>query len=181
MPNLTTLDEYVVCEIQNGSKRFLVTILHHSPSQSIEQFSLFKQSWEETIINVNDYSPTIAMYIGDFNVRKSEWWNGDSANLRGTEITELSAQYSLNQVIGGPAHILPNSASCFDLTLITETNFVTDLGVLPSRFSRCHHRVSFTTFFLLSLSGESGVFQGLISMLSGKLLIALIGIGHSMA
>ena len=87
------------------------------------------------------------MHIGDFNVRKPEWWNDDSANLQGTEITELSAQYSLNQVIDGPTHILPNSASCFDLILITERDFVTDLGVLPSRFSRCHHRVSFTTFF----------------------------------
>ena len=108
------------------------------------------------------------MHIGDFNVRKPEWWNDDSANLQGTEITELSAQYSLNQVIDGPTHILPNSASCFDLILITERDFVTDLGVLPSRFSRCHHRVSFTTFFLLPLSGESGVFQGLMSMLSGS-------------
>ena len=63
-----------------------LTVLHCSPSQSIEQFSLFKQRWEETIININDFSPTIAMYIGDFNARNSEWWNGDSSNLQGTEL-----------------------------------------------------------------------------------------------
>ena len=42
-PNLTALNECLVCETQNGSKRFLITALHCSPSQSIEQFSLFKQ------------------------------------------------------------------------------------------------------------------------------------------
>ena len=37
-PDLTTLDECLVCEIQNGSKRFFLTVLYRSPSQSIEQF-----------------------------------------------------------------------------------------------------------------------------------------------
>ena len=80
-PDSTTLDECLVCEIQNGSKLFYLTVLYHSPNQSIEQFSFFKQRWEKTIININDCSPTIAMYTGDFNARNSKWWNGDSANL----------------------------------------------------------------------------------------------------
>ena len=92
------------------------------------------------------------MYIGDFNARNSEWWNGDSTNLQGTELVELAAQCNLNQVIYGPTHILPNSASCIDLIFTMETNFITDSGVLPSLFPRCHHqliftKVSFTTFF----------------------------------
>ena len=42
--------------------------------------------------------------------------------------------------------------SRIDLIFTTETNFVTDLGVLPLLFPRCHHqlifaKVSFTTFF----------------------------------
>ena len=139
---------------------FFLTILHCPPSQSIEQFSLFRQRWEETIININDCSPTIAIYIGDFNARNSEWWNGDSTNLQGTELAELAAQYSLNQIIDGPTHILPNSASCIDLIFTTETNFVTDSGVLPSLFPRCHHqlifaKVSFTTFFSSCLRAEN--------------------------
>ena len=43
MPDLTTLDECLVCEIQNDSKRFFLTALYRSPSQSIEQFSLLRQ------------------------------------------------------------------------------------------------------------------------------------------
>ena len=142
-PSLTTLDECLVCEIQNGSKRFFITVLYRSPSQSIEQFSLFKQRWEGTIINVNDCSSTIAMHIRDFNARNSEWWNGDSTNMQGTELTELAAQYNLNQVIDGPTRILPISASYIDLIFTTETNFVTNLRVLPSQFPRCHHQLIF--------------------------------------
>ena len=52
----------------------------------------------------------------------------------------------------GPTRIFCNYASCIDLIFTTETNFVTDLGVLPSLFPRCHHQlifanVIFTTFF----------------------------------
>ena len=87
--NLTALDGCLVCEIQNGSKRFFLRVLHLSPSQSIEQFSLFKQRWEETIINTNDCSPTIAICIRVFNARNSEWWNRNSNNLKCTELEEL--------------------------------------------------------------------------------------------
>ena len=58
----------------------------------------------------------------------------------------------MNQIIEGPTHILPNSASCIDLIFTTETIFVTDSGVLPSLFPRCYRqlifaKVNFTTFF----------------------------------
>ena len=146
-PTLTTLDESV--KFKMALNFFFLTVLYR---QSNEQFSLFRQRWEETIININDCSPTIAIYIGDFNAGNSEWWIGDSTNLQGTELAELTAQYSLNQVINGSTHILLNSASCIDLIFTTETNFVTDSGVLPSLFPRFHHqlnfvKVSFTTFF----------------------------------
>ena len=71
--DLTTLDECQVCEIQNGSKCFFLIVLYCSPSQSIEQFFLFRQRSDETIININDCSPTIAIYSGAFNARNSEW------------------------------------------------------------------------------------------------------------
>ena len=125
--------------------------MYRSPSKSIEQFSLFRQKREEAIININGCAPTIAI-MGNFIARNSEWWNGDSTNRQGTELTELAAQYSLNQIIDGPTHILPNSASCIDLIFTTETNFVPDSRVLPSLFLRGHRQlvfanVSFTTFF----------------------------------
>ena len=72
--------------------------------------------------------------------------------MQGSELAELAAQCNLNQIIDGPIHILPNTVSYIDLIFNTETNFVTNSGVLPSLFPRCHHqlifaKVSFTTFF----------------------------------
>ena len=66
------------------------------------------------------------------------------------------------------------------LIFTTQTNFVTDLGVRSLLFPRPRHqliftKVSFTTFFLLPKGGESGISQELTSMLSDKLLTALIG------
>ena len=121
---------------------------------------MFRQRWEETIIYINDCSPTITIYIGDFNVRNSDWWNVDSTNLQGTELAELAAQYSLNQIIDDPTHILPNSTSCTDLIFTTERKFGTNSGILTSLFLRCQHqllfaKVSFTTFFSSCLRAEN--------------------------
>ena len=88
---------------------------------------MFRQRWEEAIININGCSPTIVIYIVVFSARNSEWWNGDSTNLQCTELSELAAKYNLNQIIDSPTHILPNSASCIELIFTIETN------LMPSR------------------------------------------------
>ena len=84
------------------------------------------------------------MYIGVFNARNSEWWNGNSTNLQGTELAELEAQYSLNQVIYGPTHILPNSARFIDLIFTKEKKFCFQHGgssfaisAMPSPINCC--------------------------------------------
>ena len=41
-PDLTTLDECIICELRSGSRRTFVITLYRSPSQSSEEFSLFK-------------------------------------------------------------------------------------------------------------------------------------------
>ena len=92
------------------------------------------------------------MYIIDFNARNTVWWNGNFTNLQGTELAELAAHYSLNQIIDGSTHILSNSASCIDSIFTMETKFNTDSGVLPSLFPSCYHqlnfaKISFSTFF----------------------------------
>ena len=136
---------------------FFITFLYGSPSQSIEQFSLFEQRWEEAIINSNDCFPTIVMYFGNFNPRNSEWWNGSGVEWwQGTELGELAVQFDLNQVIYWPTDILLSSASCIDLIFTMKSNYVTNSCscscVLPLVFPRCHHqlifaKVSFITFF----------------------------------
>jgi len=145
-PELTFLDECLVCELKAGVNRFFVCLIYRSPSQNSDQFNLFKQKWEETIININNCSPTVLAVFGDFNARNSDWWASDTTNAQGREIADIAAQYGLYQLIDEPTHILPNSFSCIDLIFSSVEGLVSDSGVLPSLFPRCHHQLVYANF-----------------------------------
>ena len=115
-PQLTSLDECLVCEVISGSRKLILCLLYRSPSQDAEEFSTFKQKWEETINNIFDLSPSHAIFLGDFNARNSVWWTGDVTNSQGEEISDLATQYGLHQLIDEPTHFRPGcSPSCLDL------------------------------------------------------------------
>ena len=143
-PEMTTFNECLVCKVKSGSSRLLLGHCYRSPSQDSDQFDLFKQKWEQTIQNIYDCSPTASIFIGDFNARNSDWWAGDTTTTQGNDLSEISAQYDLHQIIDGPTHILPNSSSCIDLIFSSTTAFVSESGILPSLHPRCHHQVVFT-------------------------------------
>ena len=48
-PELTTLDECLICEIRSGSNIVFLCHCYCSPSQDSDQFDLFKQKWEESM------------------------------------------------------------------------------------------------------------------------------------
>ena len=70
--DLTNLHECLMCELRACNKRLFFTVIYRSPSQTLDQFSFFKQKWEETIVNNNKCSPFISLYVGDFNARNSD-------------------------------------------------------------------------------------------------------------
>ena len=106
-PNLTPLDECLVCELKIGNKKCFITVLYRSPSQSLEEFERFKNGWVNTISNINNSNPFLTMFLGDFNARNTLWWSGDIINSEGLELNELSSYYNLHQLINSPTHILP--------------------------------------------------------------------------
>ena len=143
-PELSSLDECLVCEVRSGSKKLLLCLLYRTPSQDAEEFSAFKQKWEETIKNIYDASPTLSIFIGDFNARNSVWWTGDITNSEGEDISDLAMQYGLHQLIDEPTHLRPGcSPSCIDLIFTSSRTLVLESGVLPSLNSRCHHQIPF--------------------------------------
>ena len=126
-----------------AKKSCFVTVLYRSPSQSTEEFNSFKTKLEETIVKINNCTPFISIYLGDFNARNSNWWAGDATNIYGTNIEEITTQNSLEQIIDGPTHILPASASCIDLFFSSNRGIISKRGVHPSLFPRCHHQIIF--------------------------------------
>ena len=142
-PALSALNECLVCELKVGKKKCFITILYRSPSQSIEEFNRFKNDWEQTIININSNNPYISIYVGDFNARNTNWWEGDIDNSQGLDLDDISCYHGLQQMINGPTHIIPNSASCIDLLFTSQPNLIAESGIHSSLFSRCHHQIIF--------------------------------------
>ncbi|MEO0684333.1 MAG: reverse transcriptase family protein, partial [Cyanobacteria bacterium J06649_11] len=146
-PELTSLDECIVCEIKSGSNCCFLSLLSYcSPSQSSDQFDIFKHNWEETVININHCSPTVYILIVDFNARDSDWWTDDATDNVGRDIGDLATQHNLSQVIDKPTHFLPNSTTCIDLIFTSAENSILDSSALPSLFPRCHYQVVFAKF-----------------------------------
>ena len=139
-PNITTLSEYLVCELNAGKKRCFITVLYRSPSQSIEEFSQFKKIWEQTMININKHNPYILIFVGDFNAINTNWWDGDINTSQGLDLDEISSYHGLHQIINNPTHILSNSASCIDLLFTCQPNLISESGIHASLFTRCHHQ-----------------------------------------
>ena len=142
-PNLTCLDECLVCELKIGNKKCFITVLYRSPSQSLEEFERFKTGLESTILKINNSNPFLTIFLGDFNAKNPLWWSGDICNSEGLELNELSSHYNLHQLINTPTHILRDSESCIDLLFTSQPNFLSETGVHASLFPRCHHQIIF--------------------------------------
>ena len=110
--DITCLDECLVCEIKVGNKKCFITlvyrsptdrlqIVYRSPSQTIDEFCIFKRDWEDTIAKINNTSPYVSLFIGDFNARNSSWWTGDINNSFGLETDEIASHHGLQQIIDG--------------------------------------------------------------------------------
>ena len=127
-PELTFLDECVVCEIKLGTNNLIFSLLYRSPSQNPDQFDQFKDKWEETIKSIVNCSPSVLVFLGDFNARNSDWWSGDITNPKEQELNEIASQYDLHQLIDRPTHILQNSSSCIDLIFTSNQANVAEFG-----------------------------------------------------
>lgn len=142
-PELSNLNECIVCEIHSGIKRVFLTLIYRSPSQTLDEFNLFKQKLDMTLSSINNYSPYLSLLLGDLNARNTTWWEDDITNTYGTDMYDLASLNGLHQLIDEPTHILPNSSSCIDLIFSSTTSSIIESGVLPSLHPRCHHQLTF--------------------------------------
>ena len=51
-PNLTPLDECLVCELKIGNKKCFITVLYRSGDQSLEEFERFKNDLRKTSLGL---------------------------------------------------------------------------------------------------------------------------------
>ena len=103
--DLSLLQECLVCEIKVDRKKCFVTGLYRSPSQTSDQFLIFKQRLDDTLTNIDTENPYISILTGDFNGRCSNWWSDDTDNQWGVDIDSLTSFHGLCQLIDCPTPV----------------------------------------------------------------------------
>ena len=87
-------------------------------SQSQEEFEIFCTKFDIILSQINDEFPLCSAVTWDFNAGCTNWWKGNITNSTGQEIA--------TQIIDKPAHVINNSMSCVDLSLLSFlTNVIT--------------------------------------------------------
>ena len=94
--NLPYLEQALLLELNDESKKIIISNLYRSPSQNSKKFESFLTNFEHLLSDINACKPSFSVIFGDFNTRPSSWWCNDSAPLEGKEIFLLSTSLSLH-------------------------------------------------------------------------------------
>ena len=81
--------------------------------------------------------------LGDFNATSNNWCKNDIITTESKGIANISAQFSLHEVINDPADTLECSSPFIDLLLSSQPNLVNETGVHPSLYPNSNHQIIF--------------------------------------
>ena len=81
--------------------------------------------------------------LGDFNATSNNWCKNDIITTESKGIANVSAQFSLHEVINDPADTLEFSSPFIDLLLSSQPNLVNETGVHPSLYPNSNHQIIF--------------------------------------
>ena len=112
-PDMLTLSECIVCEIQLNRKNYFFATIYRSPSQSATELVDFMENFELTKMAAEN--PYCVIITGDFNARCPQWWENDLENDAGKSLEPFIADLGLQQLISEPTHFMGDSRSCIDL------------------------------------------------------------------
>ena len=139
--NICYLNECITFVIKIGDKICNFVSLFRSPNQSEDDFENFCNNFELTLNAVSATNPFLIVAIGDFNVKSSDWYTGDTTTFEGSKIEAITSQFGLQQIINEPPHIQGKSKSCFDLIFYSQPNLVMSSGIHSSLHQNCHHQL----------------------------------------
>ena len=140
-PDLVTLPECIVYEIQLNKKKYFFAAIYRSPSQSPEEFDNFTTNFELMLSKMHAENPFCVIITGDFNCRSTQWWENDIDNNEGRVFEPISSDNGLYQLISEPTHLMGDSKSCIDLIFTDQPNLIIESGVHPSLHEQCHHQI----------------------------------------
>ena len=97
--SITSLPEYLVCEVTIQNKKWYVAVMYRSPSQSSIEFESFFSGFEDMLNSVLFSKSQFTVILVDFNARSSTWWSNDITNINGTLIDSLTTTHGFKQLI----------------------------------------------------------------------------------
>ena len=146
--NICYLNECITFVIRLRDKICNFVSLYRSPNQSEDDFESFCNNFELTLDAVSATNPFLIVVIGDFNVKPSNWYTGDTTTFEGSKIEAIASQFGLQQIINEPTHIKGKSESCIDLIFFSQPILVMSSGIHSSLHQNCHHQIIFAKFNL---------------------------------
>ena len=81
--------------------------------------------------------------LADFNATSSNCCKNDIITTESKGIANISAQFSLHEVINDPADTLEFSSPCIDLLFSSQSNLINETGVHPSLYPNSSHQIIF--------------------------------------
>ena len=142
-PDIATLPESIVCELNLDRKKYFFVVVYRSPSQDQQEFDNFMNNFELMLSKMSAEEPYAVIITGDFNCRSPQWWEQDNENEEGRQFEPLTTDLGLHQLISGPTHMIGESKSCIDLIFTDEPNLFIESGIHPPppRHEQCHHQI----------------------------------------
>ena len=138
------LKECLIFEVPINNKTGYVVPMYRSPGQTSNDFNSFSTNLEKLVVNISSSNPHFILTIGDFNAKSSNCSSNDTTTAEGAQLDHLTSLYGMKQVITELTHILENSSSCIDLIFFHQSNLITDAGVHPTLYSKCHHQIIYS-------------------------------------
>ena len=96
--NINYLNEWVRFELMVGDKLCNFIALYRSPSQSQDQFQSFKENVELNLESAVQNNPFLAVVLGDFNAKSSNWCKNDITTTESKAIENISSQFGLHRM-----------------------------------------------------------------------------------
>ena len=146
--NISYLSECITFEISIGNKVCHFIHLYRSPSQTQDEFQIFKSNLKPDLDKLSCGNPFLTVLIGDFNAKSKDSCSIDITSFEGSELDFLTTQFGLSRMTKEPTHILDNSRYCIDLIFTSHPNIFIDSGVHASLHLNCHHQIIYAKFNL---------------------------------
>ena len=128
--------EAACVELRINSRKKLRIVTVYRPPKS--DFDAFLSHLDSALSALQAQARHPLCLVGDFNVRCSTWWNGQTSTSDGLRLESFACTQGLTQIVDGPTHAIgtPHAAQ-LDLMFVCDASLVQASCTLPPVADHC--------------------------------------------